>query len=156
MNSVEYFILIDIRGIIDTMFDNTFKNEFDNNIYNELKNESDKIKTKTASIILTNGVTAIERSFATKDPNTPKDSIPELTLGEAIQIGFKTTEKEGLLYWVDENNNKVPIYETAVEIYYDEKTAKEIQTQLNILNDNRVYNVTLRSGMAITIKATNK
>ncbi|PFE05366.1 hypothetical protein [Bacillus cereus] len=138
------------------MFDNTFKNEFDNKIYNELKNESDKIKTKTASIILTNGVTAIERSFATKDPNTPKDSIPELTLEEAIQIGFKTTEKEGLLYWVDENNNKVPIYETAVEIYYDEKTAKEIQTQLNILNDNRVYNVTLISGMAITIKATNK
>ncbi|MGE1218397.1 hypothetical protein [Bacillus toyonensis] len=138
------------------MFDNTFKNEFDNKIYSELKNESDKIKTKTASIILTNGVTAIERRFATKDLNNLEDFTPETTLGEAIKLAFNTIEKEGLLYWVDADDNEVPIYETAVKISYDEKTANEIQTQLTILNDNQVYNVTLRSGMEITIKATNK
>ncbi|PGT64291.1 hypothetical protein COD12_18450 [Bacillus thuringiensis] len=127
------------------MYDNTFNNDFNN-----------ELKTTTASIILTNDVTASERRFATKDLNNPEDLTPGITLGQAIEMGFNTIEKEGLLYWVDENDNEVPIYETAVEIYYDEKTAKEIQTQLNILNDNRVYNVTLISGMAITIKATNK
>ncbi|MFJ8119652.1 hypothetical protein [Bacillus mycoides] len=146
INSIEYFIgtlhfiLIDIRGIID----NTFKHEFD------------KIKSKTASIILTNDVTAIERRFATKDPNDPNDLTPEITLEEAIKIGFNTTEKEGLLHWVDDLfDNEVPIHETAVKIFYDEETANEIQTQLTNLNDNRVYNVTLKSGMMITIKAKN-
>ncbi|WP_131243728.1 hypothetical protein [Bacillus mycoides] len=146
INSIEYFIrslhfiLIDIREIID----NTFKNEFD------------KIKSKTASIIVTNGVTASERRIATKDPNDPNDLTPESTLEEAIKIGFNTTEKEGLLYWVDDNlDNEVPIHETVVKISYDEETANEIQTQLTNLNDNRVYNVTLKSGMTITITAKN-
>ncbi|MCZ6943058.1 hypothetical protein EJ131_21560 [Bacillus mycoides] len=71
------------------MFDNTFKNEFD------------KIKSKTASIILTNGVTASERRIATKDPNDPNDLTPESTLEEAIKIGFNTTEKEGLQKYID-------------------------------------------------------
>ncbi|HDR7568250.1 MULTISPECIES: hypothetical protein [Bacillus] len=130
--------------MFDNMFDNTFKNEFD------------KIKSKTASIILTNGVTASERRIATKDPNDPNDLTPESTLEEAIKIGFNTTEKEGLLYWVDDNlDNEVPIHETVVKISYDEETANEIQTQLTNLNDNRVYNVTLKSGMTITITAKN-
>ncbi|WP_418904778.1 hypothetical protein [Bacillus cereus] len=59
------------------------------------------MKSKTASIILTNGVTASERRIATKDPNDPNDLTPESTLEEAIKIGFNTTEKEGLQKYID-------------------------------------------------------
>lgn len=108
-----------------------------------------QIESVSAGIILNTGTETLERRIAAKDDRDPEDLTPELTLGEAIEIAFATTKRNGYVYY-----GNMPLHESLVKLIVDQPTANEIQSQLNRMpqQERKFYNVKIRRGMNIKIR----
>ncbi|TKI82296.1 binary toxin-like calcium binding domain-containing protein, partial [Bacillus mycoides] len=107
----------------------------------------EQIKACSASFILDTGSEVLERAVAAKDYTNPNDFTPEATVGDAIYLAFGATKEDNLIYYKD-----TPIYESAVELVYDENTASDIQEQLDNSDSKSVYEMKIKPGMNILIK----
>ncbi|MED3025703.1 MULTISPECIES: binary toxin-like calcium binding domain-containing protein [Bacillus cereus group] len=94
---------------------------------------------------------SLERRVAARNENDPEDKTPEITIREAIKKAFNAKEKEGRLYYIDDNGKEVILDESAVNLVGDEKTQKEIEKQLDQMQDKKIYNVKWKRGMNITL-----
>ncbi|QOT00367.1 Iota toxin protein Ib [Brevibacterium sp. JNUCC-42] len=94
---------------------------------------------------------SLERRVAARNPNDPEDLTPEITIKEAIQRAFNAKEKEGRLYYTDENRMEIILDEAAVNLIGDKNTQKDIEDQLSQMQDKRVYNAKWKRGMNITL-----
>ncbi|MEN8649039.1 hypothetical protein ABFE25_31385, partial [Bacillus toyonensis] len=84
------------------------------------------LKQTTAHIVLDSikgGL--LDRRVATRNENDYKDATPVLTLGEAIKIAFRGTEKNGIIQISDLSIDKYN-----VDIYVDGPTAAHFEQQL--------------------------
>ncbi|MCR6850436.1 binary toxin-like calcium binding domain-containing protein [Bacillus sp. IBL03825] len=106
-----------------------------------------QIENSSANLILNIGNETLERRVAAKDYTDPEDKKPEVTIGEAIKIAFGCTEEDGQIYY-----NDMLLNESAVGFIYDEKTAQEIASQLEQMDNKKIYDVKLKRGMNIMIQ----
>lgn len=119
-----------------------------------------RIQPATALLSLDTGKEIVERRVAAKGIiNTGRQDNahnPELTLKEAIKIAFHATEdSDGNLSYKDQEGKAIPLNEKAVQMITDEKTRTDIDTQLKNMsgNEKHLYNVKLKQGMKIILKA---
>ncbi|PFK27805.1 binary toxin-like calcium binding domain-containing protein [Bacillus cereus] len=110
------------------------------------------IDATSGSLILETGNETLERRVAARDINNPEDRTPEITIKEAIKKAFGAIEKNGLLYYKEQDTGKeIPIHESAVNIVVDEKTQTEWNKQLEQMPGKSVYDLTFKRGMNITL-----
>ncbi|EMK2598522.1 binary toxin-like calcium binding domain-containing protein [Bacillus bombysepticus] len=113
------------------------------------------IQAHTASIIINSGENVSEKYIAAKDYDHPEDKTPSLTLKEALKISNPEEIQEGengLLYYKGK-----PIHEASILSFLDEKTAREVEKQLDdktgkFKDVKRIYDVKLTPKMNFTIK----
>lgn len=112
-----------------------------------------QIKKRTASVIIDDGEAVVERRIAAKNPSDPEDRTPELTLKEALKIGFRDIrEQDGKLLY---KNKSIEEYHSIA--FLDEFTAERVRHQLS---DNQgayrdvsdLYEIIIEPEMAITLK----
>ncbi|WP_255260328.1 binary toxin-like calcium binding domain-containing protein [Bacillus cereus] len=114
------------------------------------------IDKTSGSLILETGRETLERRVAAKDANNPEDKTPEITVGEAIKRAFGAVEKNGQLYYTEqETGREIPIHESAINIVVDKSTEDELNKQLEQTQKNSVYDVTFKRGMNITLHTPN-
>ncbi|PRT25977.1 binary toxin-like calcium binding domain-containing protein [Bacillus thuringiensis] len=94
---------------------------------------------------------SLERRIAAKNENDPEDKTPEITIGEAIKKAFNAKEKNGTLYYTNQDGKEISIGESAIYLITDEKTKKEIEEQLDQMLDKKLYSVKWKRGMNITL-----
>ncbi|PGO51075.1 Iota toxin protein Ib, partial [Bacillus cereus] len=81
------------------------------------------IDATSGSLILETGKETLERRVAARDVNNPEDKTPEITVGEAIKKAFGAVEREGQLYYTEQDTGKeIPIHESAINIVVDKRT----------------------------------
>ncbi|ARX70182.1 binary toxin-like calcium binding domain-containing protein [Bacillus thuringiensis] len=93
----------------------------------------------------------LERRVTAKNVNDPEDKTPELTIKEAIKKAFNAKEKDGRLYYTDQDRKDIFIDEPAINLIGDENTKKEIESQLSHMPGKTVYDVKWKRGMNITL-----
>ncbi|MGG5325642.1 protective antigen [Enterococcus pernyi] len=112
-----------------------------------------QIKKRTASVIIDDGESVVERRIAAKDPSDPEDRTPELTLKEALKIGFKDIrEQDGKLLY---KNKSIEEYHSVA--FLDEFTAQRVRHQLSdsqgaYRDVSDLYEIIIEPEMAITLK----
>lgn len=112
-----------------------------------------QVKNKTSSIIIDDGESVVERRIASKNYSDPEDKTPELTLKDALKIGFNDiSEKEGKLFY---KNKSIEEYHSLA--YLDEYTADKVRKQLSddegIYREVKdLYDIKIEPKMAITLK----
>ncbi|MGC9299125.1 binary toxin-like calcium binding domain-containing protein [Bacillus cereus] len=94
---------------------------------------------------------SLERRVAAKNDDDPEDKTPEITIGEAIKKAFNAKEKDGRLYYVNSNGENVFLDESSINLIGDENTKKDIEQQLEHMEDKKVYNAKWKRDMKITI-----
>ena len=110
------------------------------------------IDATSGALILETGNETLERRVAARDVNNPEDRTPEITVGEAVKKAFGAIEKDGLLYYKEQETGKeIPIHESAVNIVVDEKTQSELNKQLEQNPGKGMYDLTFKRGMKITL-----
>lgn len=113
-----------------------------------------QIERTSAAITLNIGEgEAIERRLAARNPRDPNDRTPELTLGAAIKLAFRTREGMGgrLYYTHERTGNEVAIDENVVHLVMDKNTEKEVKSQMETKKLANVYDVIIRPQMGIQI-----
>ncbi|MES5896828.1 binary toxin-like calcium binding domain-containing protein [Bacillus cereus group sp. RP43] len=112
------------------------------------------IDAVSGSLILDTGTSKenLERRVAAKNENDPEDKTPEITIGEAIKKAFNAKEKDGQLYYTERTGKKIYIDESSVNLIGDKKTQKEIEKQLEQMQDKKVYKTKWKRGMNITLR----
>ncbi|OXB97314.1 MULTISPECIES: binary toxin-like calcium binding domain-containing protein [Bacillus] len=112
------------------------------------------IDAVSGSLILDAGTSKenLERRVAAKNENDPEDKTPEITIGDAIKKAFNAKEKDGRLYYTDRTGTDIYIDESSVNLIVDEKTHKEIEKQLEQIQDKKVYKTKWKRGMNITLR----
>lgn len=109
-------------------------------------------RTACITIMLENGTTQERRVAARKSRNYQHQTIPELTLGQAIELAFKdtTVEKNQILY-----QNLILDLNYNVDIIFDKETENEIvlQTTNGIKN---IFDLNLTQGMNFIFKEANE
>ncbi|SCC34829.1 Vip4 [Bacillus cereus] len=111
------------------------------------------IDTISGSLILNLGAgkDSLERRVTARNTNDPEDKTPEITIKEAIEKAFNAKEKDGRLYYTDQNGKDIFIHESAINLVVDENTEKEIERQLSQMQDKKIYNAKWKRGMKITL-----
>lgn len=102
------------------------------------------------------GKESLERRIAAKNSNDPEDKTPEITLKEAIQKAFNAREKNGRLMYTNQEGKDISLDESAVNIVLDENTKREVENQLNQMQEKKVYNIKWKRGMKVTIHVPDK
>ncbi|PFN17570.1 binary toxin-like calcium binding domain-containing protein [Bacillus cereus] len=127
------------------------------NLVTDTSKQWDPVRTNidavTGAITLDYGTgkDSLERRVAAKNENDPEDKTPEITIREAIKKAFDTTELDGRLYYTDAKGNKVCIDEPTINIVTDDNTKKQIEQQLEQMQDKKIYNAKWKRGMKITL-----
>ncbi|QOS97528.1 Iota toxin protein Ib [Brevibacterium sp. JNUCC-42] len=131
-----------------------------NTLVTDASKQWDPIRTNihatSGSLILDVGSSKdnLERRVAAREERNPNDKTPEITIGEAIKKAFNAEERDGHIYYTQPNGNEIPLDESAVNLITDEKTKREIENQLNQMQDKKVYNAKWKRGMEITLHIT--
>ncbi|GLV67248.1 hypothetical protein Bmyc01_59170 [Bacillus mycoides] len=97
------------------------------------------------------GKDSLERRVAARNVNDLEDKTPEITIKEAIKKAFNAKEKDGRLYYTDQDGKDIFIDESAINLIGDKNTQKEIESQLSQMPDKKVYNAKWKRGMKITL-----
>ncbi|QWI73018.1 hypothetical protein ER45_028780 (plasmid) [Bacillus mycoides] len=106
-----------------------------------------QIENTSARIIFdTKDNETIERRIAAIDPTDVLERTkPEITLKEALKLAFNIREQNECLYYKDRIVG-------GFEIIYDSTTFRNIQEQLNQMNEKDIHNVKLNAKMNFLIK----
>ncbi|OUB39837.1 Iota toxin protein Ib [Bacillus thuringiensis serovar argentinensis] len=110
------------------------------------------IDATSGALIIETGKETLERRVAARDVNNPEDKTPEITVGEAIKKAFGAVERDGQLYYTEQDTGKeIPISESAINIVVDKRTQDEFNRQLEQIPNKSVYELTFKRGMNITL-----
>ncbi|QWH64093.1 Iota toxin protein Ib (plasmid) [Bacillus mycoides] len=119
--------------------------------------EWDPIRTNIDSISgvlilnLGTGKDSLERRVTARNMNDPEDKTPEITIKEAIEKAFNAKEKDGRLYYTDQDGKNIFIDEPAINLIGDQNTKKEIENQLSQMPGKKIYDAKWKRGMKITL-----